>query len=407
MPVYLQPHELEPGMRLARPVVHERKVLLGEGRVLSDLDIEILRRDYAKVTVYILDPVLDDAVTFQDEARDRKVAATARRKLLSTMTSAREKFASRMSLRGLDLRGVHEAMAYITHYLNEHPDAAAMIMRPGKEGCYLTDHPANVFYLSLVVGNAVRNSLRRGSAQSRALMNLAPLGLAALFMDVALWPLEEVFEHPGPLSKSERELVLRHPIVSAEAMPGDLPSIVPETIRQHHENYDGTGYPESLPGEASSLFARILRVADAFDAATSTRTFREAKSPPRALWEMTMGPYSQLYDPSVLKIFGTVVQPFPIGAKLRMSCGRYAVVVRFGERYSLLPEIIIAFDQDGKRLARNQLEGPYKLDERLDLRVVSYNGEDLSDMYTDGTWYDEILIPHTASFETLFESVYP
>jgi hypothetical protein len=201
--------------------------------------------------------------------------------------------------------------------------------------------------------------------------------------------------------------VAEHPAASVAALPPDTPEAVTEVILRHHENMDGTGYPGGLSGEAIPLFARILRVTDAFDAATSRRVFREAKSPPRALWEMTIGPYAQFYDPVVLKIFGSVVQPFPIGAKLRLACGRYGVVVRFGERYSLLPEIIIAFDEHGKRLPRHRLEGPYKLDCRTDIRIAAYDNEDISDIYNSTNWYANVEMPYPASFETLFESMYP
>jgi len=416
MPLYLQPDELEAGMRLAKPVICDRRVLLPAGRVLNPVEIDNLRKRYPRATVYILDPVLDEWARFQDDSRDSTVALAAREKLVDALSGVREKFASRMSLRGMSLRGVHEALTYITQYLQQHPDAAAMVIPPGKEGSYLIEHPANVFYLSLVVGNALRGlaqhdlarrSNLRSFTRARFPVNLTPLGLAALFMDVALWPLEEVFEHPGPLSAEERKIVAEHPAASVAALPPDTPEAVTEIVLRHHENMDGTGYPDGLTGEAIPLFARILRITDAFDAATSRRVFREAKSAPRALWEMTVGPYAQFYDPVVLKIFGSVVQPFPIGAKVRLACGRYGVVVRFGERYSLLPEIIIAFDEDGRRLPRNKLEGPYKLDRRTDIRIAAYDGEDISDLYNSGTWYSNIEMPYPASFETLFESLYP
>jgi len=416
MPVILQVHELDIGMRLANPVIRDRNILLPAGKVLNDADIDTLRRSCPRAAIHISDPVLDDLVSFQDVTRDRKVAAATRRKLLRAMSSVRDKFSSRMALGGMDLRGVHEAMAYITHYLNENPNAAAMIMRPGKEASYLTEHPANVFYLSVVVGNAVRNFVRRDLGNRSSLrsyqrprppINVAPLGLAALFMDVAMWPLEEAFNQPGPLSPEQREIVWHHPHAGAEVLPTNVPLLVGEIVRRHHENYDGTGYPDGLSADQIPLFARIVRLADAFDAATTTRVFRQAKSPPRVLWEMTMGPYAHLYDPVLLKIFGGVVQPFPIGAKLRLACGRYAVVVRFGGNYALLPEVIIAFDENGKRLPRERLEGPFKLEEHPALRIVSYGGEDLTDVYGEGTSYTEFQMPVAAEFQTLFESVYP
>ena len=120
-----------------------------------------------------------------------------------------------------------------------------------------------------------------------------------------------------------------------------------------------------------------------------------------------MGLPSRCYDPIILKVFSRVLQPYPIGAKLRLADGRYAVVVRFGKEYALLPEIIIAFDEDGQPLPKHLLEGPYKLEERTDLRIVSFAGEDLTDIYGDDPIYfdPEDIEPH--AFETIFEGLYP
>jgi len=108
MPVILQNNELDIGMRLAKPVIRDRTVLLPSGKELNEADIDTLRRSFPRGSIHILDPVLDDLVCFQDVTRDRKVAATTRRRLLRAMSGVREKFSSRVALGGMDLRGVHE-----------------------------------------------------------------------------------------------------------------------------------------------------------------------------------------------------------------------------------------------------------------------------------------------------------
>jgi putative nucleotidyltransferase with HDIG domain len=82
---------------------------------------------------------------------------------------------------------------------------------------------------------------------------------------------------PGPLDDAEWSEMRRHPEIACTILEGiDLPSAVYSVIRHHHENLDGTGYPDRLVATELTIEARIARVADAFDAMTSTRPYRRA-----------------------------------------------------------------------------------------------------------------------------------
>jgi putative two-component system response regulator len=73
-------------------------------------------------------------------------------------------------------------------------------------------------------------------------------------------------------------------------------------IRNHHENFDGSGYPDRLKGEEIPLGARIIAVSDVFDAMTSLRPHRKAMHPEEALIEMERGMGKQ-FDPHLMDIF--------------------------------------------------------------------------------------------------------
>jgi len=92
---------------------------------------------------------------------------------------------------------------------------------------------------------------------------------------------------PGPLSEEERAEMQRHPEISSYILAElDLPPIVNQMCRNHHERYDGSGYPDGLSGEDIPLAARILTVADALDAMTSDRPYRAALPSELALAEI-------------------------------------------------------------------------------------------------------------------------
>ena len=171
--------------------------------------------------------------------------------------------------------------------------SAALISRNGTEQGYLAEHAGNVFYLSMVLGAAVRDYVvrerqRQTSASNlthAVAMDLLPLGLGAMFLDVAMTPLEHVFVPGYELSDEDRKLIYEHPSAGADMLPESMPSAAKMIVRWHHENFDGSGYPDKRPGSGLHVFVRIARVCDAFDAATSAKFYSGApKSPVRALW---------------------------------------------------------------------------------------------------------------------------
>lgn len=95
---------------------------------------------------------------------------------------------------------------------------------------------------------------------------------------------EEVLNKPGRLTDEERALMERHP-VTGEAMLGsvDFPWDIRPMVRSHHERWDGGGYPDRLVGAAIPFSARILRVADVFDALTTARSYRRPLTPAEAM----------------------------------------------------------------------------------------------------------------------------
>jgi putative two-component system response regulator len=87
---------------------------------------------------------------------------------------------------------------------------------------------------------------------------------------------DQVLMKPGPLTPEERLLMNRHPSIGADIVPFEAFSAVASVIRHHHERIDGRGYPDGLTGAAIPLGARIIAVADFYDALTSDRPYRSA-----------------------------------------------------------------------------------------------------------------------------------
>ena len=114
---------------------------------------------------------------------------------------------------------------------------------------------------------------------------------------------DEILSKPGPLTPEEYQTIQEHPLIGVKIVEGvEFFKDKIAMIRNHHEHFDGKGYPDGLAGEAIPLEARIIAVPDAFDAMAGLRPHREAMALNDILSEM--GKHNQRqFDPKILEIF--------------------------------------------------------------------------------------------------------
>jgi response regulator RpfG family c-di-GMP phosphodiesterase len=115
---------------------------------------------------------------------------------------------------------------------------------------------------------------------------------------------DQVLNKPGPLSGEERRLIELHPTIGAEILSSValMQGEGVKVVRSHHERWDGAGYPDGLAGEDLPLGARIFALADALDAMTSDRPYRDALSWEEATDEILSQDAAQ-FDPQVVRAF--------------------------------------------------------------------------------------------------------
>lgn len=112
----------------------------------------------------------------------------------------------------------------------------------------------------------------------------------------------EIINKPGPLSEEEFAVVKRHPVLGARIVARWGDERLAAMVRHHHERFDGSGYPDGLAGEQIPVGARIVAVADTFDAVTSERPYRPAMGRREALGLLRCEAGGQL-DPAVVDAF--------------------------------------------------------------------------------------------------------
>ena len=132
---------------------------------------------------------------------------------------------------------------------------------------------------------------------------LSLLGFAARIHDIGKIAINEfIINKPGRFTEAEYIMVQQHSLLGSRLVEKlDLDPNIPEIILNHHENFDGTGYPNGAKGEDIPLGARIIRITDTYDALTSNRGYRSAYTHHEAV--QIMEKEQCFFDPQLLDVF--------------------------------------------------------------------------------------------------------
>ncbi len=176
----------------------------------------------------------------------------------------------------------------------------ALVYALEAKDAYTSGHSRKVADLSATIARAL--NLPRSQIDK--------LRLAGLLHDIGKIGVQEsVLNKPGRLTDTEFEQVKRHPVIGEHILSPivDAAEIL-EAVRNHHEHYNGKGYPDGLQKDEISLDARILAVSDAYDAMTSERPYRKSMSADAARDEIARHKGTQ-FDPEIADTFNHIREP--------------------------------------------------------------------------------------------------
>lgn len=183
---------------------------------------------------------------------------------------------------------------------------------------YTYRHSVNVAVLSTIIGMGM------GLGQE----DLNDLCVGAIFHDMGKLMIDaDIINKRGRLTKEEFAVIKTHPTLALELLTNrwNISVAAKEAIVSHHENADGSGYPRGLQKEEIPLFARIIHVADVYDALTSKRPYKEPYTPSESI-EYLMGGCNILFDEQVVRTFLKCVPVYQKGVMVKLSDGRDAIV---------------------------------------------------------------------------------
>ena len=296
---FVQIDKVEKGMMIAKSIYDfETRTLLREGKLLSEEMIDRIReRGYPGI--YIEDELSKD-IEIQDA-----ITAELRNHAVETLVE-------------LDLEEAVNVAEKIVEQLMEAKTISLDMVDLRTFDDYTYRHSVNVAVLSTVIGMGM------GYGNDE----LIDLCSAAIFHDLGKLSIDKaILNKSGKLTPEENELLRSHAQRSYDILreKWNIPSRVKVAVLSHHENEDGSGYPNGLTGETIHPFAKIIHVADVYDALSNERAYKKAYSCSESL-EYLMGGCGTLFDQEVVKAFMEKVPVYPKGVNVILSDGREAIV---------------------------------------------------------------------------------
>jgi len=209
--------------------------------------------------------------------------------------------------------------------------------------------------------------------------DITRFGLGALISDIGManFP-SSLISRPSGFSYKEKEEIQKHPLYSVEFCKKiGIEDILIETlIMQHHERFDGSGYPYGLKGDEIHPISRLFTITDVYIAMTSNRPHR-AGFPPHMVLGDILRLSGTLFDPKMSEIFIRQIGVFPIGNMVELTSGHYALVASPNKHDPLRP-IVILFT------TKKKLSTPERLKSGNDTLVTISRGQrELIDLSKD------------------------
>lgn len=328
---YIPINQLRPGYKLASDLVLSRnRILLRKGRILTDSLIKkIAQLGYQGLYI---DDELSEGLYVNDLV-SAELKMTMKNELESLLDNTQLHRPSAFRLR---LQTINKLLQCTVDEIVHSNQVMVNMIDLRTYDDYTYSHSLNVSILSVVIGITLGLNKK----------TLHQLALGALLHDTGkMFVDKDILNKPSRLTPEEFEEIKKHSergyIYLSDYM--DIPDVARNTALQHHEQFNGKGYPQGLSGEAIHLFGRIVGVADVFDALTSDRPYRKAMLPSDAI-EYIMGGYNSMFDPSVVNALTRKVAPYPIGTCIRLSTGETGIVTKNYEFASLRPMIKLIVD---------------------------------------------------------------
>jgi HD-GYP domain-containing protein (c-di-GMP phosphodiesterase class II) len=211
--------------------------------------------------------------------------------------------------------------------------------------------------LSVSAVNCTIISTVIGAALKLTSYRLLQLATGALLHDVGMLRVSKsILQKEGKLTDEEKKTITTHPILGYQIISKELkyPEEIAAIALQHQEHWDGKGYPRQLRGEDIQLSARIVTVADAYEAMVNRRPYRSSVIGYSAMKNI-LSDNGKHFDPKVLRAFLESIGVFPVGSIVQLNNASIGRVVENHVEAPLRPKIELLIDEYGTKFSEQEL----------------------------------------------------
>lgn len=186
------------------------------------------------------------------------------------------------------------------------------------KGDFLVNHSVNSTILAIILGQAL------GYKRSQ----LMELGMASLLHDIGMAAIPYyILEKEAPLTEDEHNRIKAHPAVAYKILnTGSAQSQrIADIILQHHEQYNGKGYPRGLTQDHINQSAMIINITSVYEAMIKARSYRKNRGQFEAM-KIILSQASNSFDPKLVKVFLSIMSLYPVGSYVQLSDNSIATV---------------------------------------------------------------------------------
>jgi len=339
---------VKPGDKVAKSIFQDNgNVLLGEGVELNERYIQRLENlgiDF----LYIEDGNTTDILpedTIRDETRSNAVNV-----IYKTMNSFKEEIVTRNRTIAPDMgRNFRAVFGSIMQDLATRPNMLVNLTSIHSRDAYLFQHSFNVAVLAGIMGIA------KGFNRNQ----LEELGIGALLFDIGMTKMPQgLLTQTGRYSTEDLKILHTHPMEGFDILRKyhDISIVSAHCALQHHERYNGSGYPRGLKKDEIHIYAQIVGLADTYDALVSPRPHRKRYTTSEAI-EFLFAAGGTFFDLELIKLFCSHISVYPVATTLLLSTGQEVVVSQNNEIAVHRPRVRVIKEKDGQPPA-----SPYEIE---------------------------------------------
>jgi putative nucleotidyltransferase with HDIG domain len=300
-----------PGMKVAKWIHNEYgAIIVARDTILDDHIINKLKNLYIdKIMIY--DETDNVIITNSSDAFKVQYNKNVEiiKEILHDISSGKS----------VDINKIDEITDSIIIKINENSDIVRCINQMRTADEYTYTHSVNVAFLCMLIGKWMNMDID----------NIRMLVKAGLLHDIGKSMIDtEILNKPGLLTDQEYEEIKKHALYGyriIEKLQG-VSKEVAMGVLMHHEREDGSGYPMGIRSEQIHGYAKVIAVADTYDAMTSNRVYKEKESPFDALDEIIIKTFGTL-DTKCVRAFMNNIASYYIGDRVRLNTGETAVII--------------------------------------------------------------------------------